>query len=367
MSRLDPGSRSLIAIALVGVLVAFLAGCTPSHPQSTFDTVGQVARSQLTLLYIIFWAGLFVFIAVEGAIVYTAIRYRRRPGDEGDPEQVHGNTRLEVAWTIAPAIVLAVVAVPTLFTIFDNANSPEPPEQGGLVVDAVAHQWWFEFRYPHPQNEGQEVVFANELHIPVGEVVNVRLGSVDVIHSFWIPKLAGKVDMIPNNDNTMWLEADEPGDYYGQCAEFCGVSHANMRFRVIAEPREEFDAWLLAQADPAMEPAYELEVQGKDLFMTSASDGGGDCRACHTIRGTKARGSRAKSGGPDLTHFASRQRFAGSILKSTQPNLREWLEDPCKVKPGNIMCREAVVFNMPESALTEPQISALIAYLQSLK
>ena len=358
MLKPDRRSKSLIGLVLLGTLVALLLGCTPSDPQSTFDTLGPVSRSQARLFFVIFWAGLFVFITVGGALLYATIRFRRKPG-QGDPEQVHGNTRLEIAWTIVPALLLAGVAVPTIFTIFDNLNSPEPPEKGGLEVQAIGHQWWFEFRYPHPDNPEEEVVFANELHIPVDEVVNVELDSVDVIHSFWVPKLAGKVDMVPNNTNTMWLQADEEGEYFGQCAEFCGVAHANMRFKVIAESREDFDAWLRAQAAPAFEPVDPLAVEGQEVFMSSRAG----CRGCHTIDGTSARGQI----GPDLTHFASRRLFAGSILENTQQNLREWLEDPDKLKPGNFMARDAAVYNVPERALTEPQISALIAYLRGLE
>ena len=358
MATRDRRWSRLIGVVLPVALLALLAGCTPSHPQSTFDTLGPVARSQATLFYVIFWVGLAVFILVTGALIYAAIRYRRRPGD-GDPEQIHGHTRLEIVWTIVPAIVLAIVAVPSVITIFDNANSPKTAQEGGLVVDVIGHQWWFEFRYSDPDNDGRQIVLANELHIPVAEPVNLNLDSIDVIHSFWIPKIAGKVDMVPNNANTIWIQADEPGDYYGQCAEFCGRSHALMRFRVIAHPRAEFDAWLRDQAAPAVEPADPLAQQGLDLFMSTRAG----CRGCHTIDGTRARGTT----GPNLTHFASRTRFAGSIMENTQENLRHWLEDPNKMKPGNMMARDGVVFNTAERALTEPEISALIAYLRSLE
>jgi cytochrome c oxidase subunit 2 len=197
------------------------------------------------------------------------------------------------------------------------------------------------------------------MHIPVGEVVNVKLNSVDVIHSFWVPKIAGKVDMIPNNDNSLWIQADEAGEYLGQCAEFCGVSHANMRFMVVAETREEFEAWLEEQAAPPVESADPLISEGQAVFQSTEAG----CRGCHTIAGTRARGVT----GPNLTHFASRARFAGSILENTQENLRRWLEEPGEVKPGNLMARDAVVYNTPDRALTEPQVSALIAYLRSLK
>ena len=355
MQNICPKSLRLICLVLVGFVAVLVVGCTPSHDQSTFDTLGPVARSQVILFYWIFWAGLFVFIAVGGALVYITIRYRRRPGDEGDPEQIHGHKRLEIAWTIAPAIVLAIVAVPSIQTIFDNSNSPRPPEEGGLVVKVIGHQWWFEFRYPE-----LGVVTANELHIPVNEPVNIKLDSVDVIHSFWVPKLAGKVDMVPNNDNTMWIEADEAGNYFGQCAEFCGESHANMLFRAIAEPTANFDAWVAAQTAPALEPTDPLAIEGRDLFMSQRTL----CFRCHMVSGTRlARGTI----GPNLTHFASRDRFAGGITEITQLNLRDWLEDPDKMKPGNVMARDAEVYNGILPPLTEPEISALIAYLFSLR
>ena len=297
--------------ALLLLLVSFVmlvAACTPSHPQSTFDTLGPVAESQVLLFWVIFWTGLLVFIAVMAALIYIAIRYRARPGD-GDPEQIHGHTGLEIAWSIAPAVVLLLVAPWSIYTIFDNANSPVPADEGGLVVEAIGHQWWFEFRYPVQNQVVTEVVTANELHIPVGEPVNVELDSKDVIHSFWVPKLAGKVDMVPNNDNGLWIEADEEGTYLGQCAEFCGVSHANMRFKVIAQPRAEFDAWLAEQAAPAAMPteATPLIKLGHDVFVTrngreTPADSdvrGAGCNACHRIEGTSARGTS----GPNLTPF----------------------------------------------------------------
>lgn len=348
-------AERILGVVLGVALLAGLVGCTPSHEQSTFDTSGPVARSQLVLFYWIFWAALFVFVTVGGAILYTVIRYRRRPGDP-DPPQTHGNTPLEIGWTIAPAIVLAVVAVPTVITIFDNANSPDP---GALTVDVRGQQWWWEFTYPHPDDPDSKVVTANEMHIPVDEVVNVTLRSKDVLHSFWIPKIAGKVDLVPNNTNTMWIQADEPGDYLGQCAEFCGVAHAKMRFRVIAESRAEFEAWLRAQAAPGLVPVDPLALEGKDLF-----EGDARCWSCHKVEGSKrARGTT----GPNLTHLASRGHIAAGLRENTQSNLREWLENPEAIKQGTIMFRDAEIYTKPDKALTESQISALVAYLMSLE
>ncbi len=259
-------SKRLLGLVLFSAFAVLLSACTPSSPQSTFDTLGPVSKNQANLFFILFWVGAVVFIFVEGAIIYAVIRYRRRP-DQGDPPQIHGNRRLEILWTVIPALILIIAAVPTIDGIFLAANSPRTAIQGGLEVDAIGHQWWFEFRYQNPNNAQEQIVFANELHIPVGEPVNVRLDSVDVIHSFWVPKLAGKVDMVPNNDNSIWMQADEEGEIFGQCAEFCGVSHANMKFKVIAESRADFDAWLARQAASAPESADPLAVEGMDYYL----------------------------------------------------------------------------------------------------
>ena len=341
--------------ALLVTALLLLAGCTPEHPQSTFDTQGPVARSQLNLFYWIFWAAVFVFITVGGALLYVTLRYRRKPGD-GDPPQFHGNTPLEIGWTILPILVLAVVAVPTVLTIFDNANSPEP---ASMQIDVIGHQWWWEFKYEDPDDPTAKVVTANELHIPVDEIINISLDSKDVLHSFWIPKLAGKVDVVPNNNNAMWIKAERADEYLGQCAEFCGVSHANMRFRVISESRSDFDAWLRAQKAPAEEPVDPLALEGKALF-----EGEAQCFACHTVSGLrKARGLT----GPNLTHVGGRTHIAAGILENTQDNLKKWLMDPVAVKPGNIMARDAAIYNDPEKKLTEAEIDSLVAYLRGLK
>jgi cytochrome c oxidase subunit 2 len=357
MKRAGGNWKSYIGAVLLLVLGVALVGCTPDDPQSTFGTSGPVARSQLVLFYWIFWAAVFVFIAVGGFLLYTVIRYRRRPGD-ADPEQTHGNTPLEIGWTILPAVILAVVAVPTVITIFDNANSPDP---GAMTVEVIGHQWWWEFKYPHPTEDGEVVVVANEMHIPVAEVVNIVLDSKDVLHSFWIPKLAGKVDMVPNNRNTMWIQADEAGEFHGQCAEFCGEAHAKMKFRVIAEPRAEFDAWLAAQAGPAPVPEDgSLAYEGRSLFEGRE----GECWVCHTVQGSdRSRGTT----GPNLSHLASRALIGAGVLENTETNLRAWLESPEAVKQGTIMFRDARVYSDPDRKLSDEQISALVEYLSTLK
>ena len=237
----QPWPRRSAVVLFSLVLAVLLAGCFPSHSQSTFDAAGPIAEKQLNLWHLIFWTAVIVFVAVEGALVYAMIKFRRRPS-LGMPRQSHGNTRLEVAWTIAPVLVLAVIAVPTVTTIFDTANLP-PGEV--LEVTVTGHQWWFEFEYPE-----QGITTANELYVPVGKTVNLTLLSDDVIHSCWVPKLFGKTDMIPRNTNTMWFSADAAGEYLGQCAEFCGSAHAQMRFRVIAEDEASFSDWVAAPSKP---------------------------------------------------------------------------------------------------------------------
>ena len=344
-----------LGVGLLVLLTTILAGCYPDHPQSTFDASGPVAESQLTLFYWILWAAVIVFIVVGGILLYAIIRFRRRAGDQ-DPPQTHGNTKLEIGWTILPAVVLAIVAVPTVMTIFDNANSPDPD---ALTIEVVGHQWWWEFRYHDQPESGKQVVTSNELHIPVGEVVNLKLDSKDVLHSFWIPKLAGKVDLVPNNENTMWIKADDSGVYLGQCAEFCGVAHALMRFRVIAETRREFDQWVAQEASSPGDPSDPLALEGKVLF-----EGAAECWACHAVTGSKkARGTK----GPNLTHVARRSHILAGIKKTNQENLIQWLTEPHKIKPGNIMYRDAAVYNDPTKKLKKSEISALVAYLLTLK
>ena len=401
--------KRLTGVALMGALAALLTGCnviTPDHSQSTFDTLGPVAENQLFIFWVIFWAGLVVFIAVEGALLYMVFKFKRR--DDQDPAQTHGHTRLEIAWTIVPILILILPAWWTVDGIFYmdagrfvSANGQSDGQAKYLEVDVIGHQWWFEFRYPHPNNPGEQIAVANEMYVPVGEPVVFLLDSTDVIHSFWVPKLGGKVDMIPNNDNMLWYQADKPLEFFGQCAEFCGVSHANMRFKVIAVPREEFDAWLLHQANPAPEPSDALAAQGKKLFRDAG------CSGCHadssSIIKLREDGGRIPGReGPILTHVASRLNHLGIYRNAElefedsggsrqlyvdsagiptnintgrpfvneamlQNNLKVWITDPEALKPGNIMSRDGEPYVDPANKLTEQEIDALVAYLMTLK
>jgi cytochrome c oxidase subunit 2 len=355
-------SRWLPVLGLLSLAVLLIA-CTPDHPQSTFEAAGPVAKNQLNLFWILFWASLGIFIVVVGALLFTIFRFREKPGTKL-PVQTHGNRKLEIAWTIAPSLLLIALAVMTVQTLFELES---PSESNPVQVEVIAHQWWFEFVYPE-----YGVTTANEVHVPVGRDVAFKVDSVDVIHSFWVPKLSGKMDIIPNVTNNTWFHASEPGLYYGQCAEFCGIAHAFMKFRVIAQPEEEWMQWLGSQQAPARFPTEGLAAEGSLVFNTKG------CITCHTVAGSDSpamRDSRTASfldgqnliHAPNLAHFGSRGSFAGSLLENTDENLAAWLRDPEEVKPGNRMARLADAFNDPDMALTESDIEALVAYLQSLE
>jgi cytochrome c oxidase subunit 2 len=331
-------------LGALGAAFALLAGaCAPNAPLDSLRPAGPIAREIDNLWDIVFAAAVAVFIVVEGLIVIAVIRFRQRKGDTSNPKQTHGNTRLEIAWTIAPAVMLAVLAVPTVLAIFALAREPA----NAMQVTVTGQQWWWGYEYPR-----EKVVTANELHIPTGRPIRISLHSNDIIHSFWVPRLGGKQDVVPGRTNHMTIQATRPGTYAGTCTEYCGLSHANMRLTVIAQTPADFARWVAEQRRPAAEPTTALARKGKRVFL------GQQCVNCHTVRGTKAMAKVA----PDLTHFASRDVFAGAIFTRNESNLREWLRDAPARKPGSKMPA-----GVAEMGLTEDDITALIAYLQSLR
>ena len=376
--RLIPSKFLKLALLVPALAATFLiAACSPQHPQSTFGYAGPVARDQGELFLFIFWIAVFVFIVVEGAIIYAAIRYRKR--DEKIPKQVHGNTKLEITWTIVPSIVIAIIAVPTIIGIWEQQRGA-PTDQGDILeVEAIGHRWWFEFRYPN-----QEVVTANEMHVPVGRPVNIKLTSQDVIHSFWVPKLAGKVDMVPLNDNLIWFIADEPGIYDGQCAEFCGIAHAHMRFRVVAHPEEDFQNWVAGMRTPPepFEPGSSQQ-QGQTLFATH-------CKTCHTddswrqdaysleIQQQDSRwatwladieDSRIVSA-PNMTNYSQRHFLGAGIKENSRENLIRWITDPNDIKIGTSMQDHAAVYQERadnKANLSPQEVENIADYLLALK
>ncbi len=335
--------------ALLGTLL--LGGCALDGPQSIFNTAGPVAKSQVDLFIYIFWFAVFVFVAVTAALVYAIFKYRRRGDDDGSvPDQIHGVAWLEAAWTAAPAVILVLIGFPTVKLILETESRVEP-SQKDLVVNVTGYQWWWEFEYPE-----LGVTTANELHIPTNRRVVLNLNSGDVLHSFWVPRLAGKRDLIPNQDNQLWIEADEAGLYRGQCAELCLGAHAYMRMRVIAEGEGEFSAWADsfqqggAQRVQAQVGAPQLEA-GKALFKTKG------CANCHAIAGY-AQGQAA----PDLTNFGIRTSLAAGVAENTPENLTNWIRNPQELKPGNLM----PTLWAADDPKRDEEIAALVAYLESL-
>jgi cytochrome c oxidase subunit 2 len=334
----------LTALGLV-VVALFGAGCTqladPNLPQTTVFPASDWGKQIQDLYVLLFWMALVVFVGVEGFLLYAVVRFRRRRDNEM-PTQVHGNTRLEVTWTVLPSLVLLVIAVPSMATIFAS-NSPPVAANDALKVRVIGHQWWWEFQYPE-----LGVTTANELHLPVGRTAVFDLESIDVIHSFWIPRMGGKIDAVPGHTNHMWFTPQETGEYLGQCVEFCGTQHANMRLRAIVQTQGDFDAWVQRQRAPATEPIPGLVQRGSDVFLGSA------CIGCHTIRGTRAQGTV----GPDLTHVGSRQTIASGMIENTPQNMKQWIQHPQEVKVGS---------KMPNLNLTDADATAIATYLLSLK
>lgn len=329
--------RTGTALALIGAIA--LAACGGPFPQSALDPGSDFAWKLQRLFESIFLWAVVVFVIVEGALLIAIFKFRERPGGEA-PRAVHGNTILEISWTLAPAVVLVLIAIPTIRTVWDVDR---PPTADALLVEAIGHQWWWEFRYPD-----LGIVTANELHVPVGQTIDVRLTSADVIHSFWFPRIGGKRDVIPGHENQVWFTVDSAGVYLGQCAEFCGLSHALMKMELVAEDPAGFAGWVARQRSEASVPDSALFAEGSQAFQRSG------CIACHKIRGTTAQGVL----GPDLTHVGSRRRIAAGILDNTPENLARWIRDPQAIKPGALMV-------VPE--LDDDTIQQLVAYLRALK
>lgn len=299
-----------------------------------------------------------IFIVVEGVLIVAVIRFRRRTRDavaEGaatpghatspadDPTQLYGSNPIELAWTVVPLLIVFVLGLVTIRTIRE-VQLTEPPE-GALRVQVIGHQWWWEYRFPDELGDGREVVVANELTVPVDRPVWLELETADVIHSWWVPRLAGKTDLVPARTNVTWFEARRPGLYLGQCAEYCGTQHANMLLRVTAVPPDEFREWLEHQATPAIvDPAVD---EGRHLFAAFA------CLNCHVVDGVSA-----GMFGPNLTHLASRETIGSGIVPLTRDNLRAWIADPQTLKIG---C------NMPSLKLTDDELDLITDYLMTLR
>src|SRR5712671_3080427 len=310
------------------------------RPTEIFAPISTPAQSIFDLSLLVMAIAAAIFIIVSGLLAYSIVKFRRRSNEDGrEPPQVYGSARVELAWTITPVIIVLVLFLATARVIFSVQDAPHP--RNALQVTVIGHQFWWEYRYP-----GLQVLTANELHLPVGEPTFLDLLSADTDHSFWVPRLAGKTDLIPNHPNKMWIEPRETGVYLGQCAQYCGTQHAKMLLRIYVESRPDFDRWIRQQAAAAQ--ADDPSSEGRKIFEQTA------CINCHTVAGTPANGRF----GPDLTHLMSRETLGSGIAPNTPDNLRRWIRRPDDFKPGS---------RMPPMGLSEQQLDAVTAYLLSLR
>ncbi len=303
------------------------------------------ASAIVTLSVLVLSITAVIFVVVASLLVYAIVKFRATPANvDREPAQVYGSTQIELAWTIIPILVVLVLFAATARVIHAIQDAPRPPT--AVDVTVIGHQFWWEYRYP-----ALGVVTANELHIPASDPTRPRptfltLLSADTDHSFWIPQLAGKTDLIPNRVNQLWMDPRRPGIFLGQCAQYCGTQHAKMLQRVSVDTPDAFDAWVRAQLKPAMED--ESAAPGRRVFETTA------CINCHAVRGTAANGRF----GPDLTHLMSRTTIGSGAAENTPENLRLWLKDPDAIKPGSLM---------PAMQLSEAELDAVVRYMLSLR
>jgi len=379
--------RRFVPLASVALLL-ILTGCASNAPQDTLEPEGPIARTIDNLVNPVFIAAGIVFVLIEFGALYVMRRFRARDDEDDNtlPEQVHGNTVLEITWITIPFLILAVIAVFTVTTVFDiDAEA----DDATMSVEVIGQQWWWEYRYDVDgdgvKDDPDDVITANDLVVPAGTNVRLDVQSRDVIHSFWIPKLNGKKDAVPGRHHELTVNADEPGTYVGQCTEFCGLSHAYMRQRLIALPQDQFEAWLDNQKTDAELPAGGDANAGGELFKSS-------CSRCHLVEGVndeqyeeQGSGNDVVSGhAPNLTHFATRGAFAGATLPLWQTDdpdgivqwddiggtldreqLEAWLRDPPAEKPMAAEL-EGPSRGMPDLDLSEEQIDQLVAFLETL-
>jgi cytochrome c oxidase subunit II len=315
---------------------------------SIFAPVSTPAVKEADLAKMVLVLSAVVFVVVAGLMAYSLVRFRAGRGEQNaEPPQVYGSAQVEAAWTVIPIVIVIVLMLATGRVIHEVQAAPEPPNAVRATV--VGRQWWWEIRYPE-----LGIVTANELHVPVSDSANrqptfLTLESADVAHSFWVPRVAGKTDLIPNKTNRMWVEPHEPGTYLGQCAEYCGTQHAHMLLRIVAEPPEQFARWVEQQRrTAATAPADSAAAAGRRVFLGTA------CISCHTVGGTVATGRY----GPDLTHLMARATIGAGVAPNTRDRLRAWVRNPDDLKHGVLM---------PAMQLDDEQLDQLVEYLLTLR
>jgi cytochrome c oxidase subunit 2 len=314
-------------------------------PTNIFAPASTPAQSIFDLSLFVLEVTASVFVVVFTLLTYAVVKFRKRKATEGrEPAQVYGSSQLELAWTVIPVLIVVTLFLATARVIASIQNAPKPA--GAIEVTVIGHQFWWEYRYP-----SLGVVTANELHIPVSDPAHptptfLTLLSADTDHSFWVPRLAGKTDLIPNHPNSTWVDPHETGLFLGQCAQYCGTQHALMLLRVYVQTRDEFDRWIREQKQPAQTGGPISE--GQKVFERTA------CINCHAVGGTAANGRF----GPDLTHLMSRDTIASGAARNTPANLRRWIQNPDGIKPGS---------KMPAMGLSDPELDTVTEYLETLR
>ena len=336
---------ALLLVAVLGTGSIALAASGGASPTNIFAPDSTPAHSIYRLSVFELEVLGAIFVVVFSLLAYAVVRFReRRQGDESEPPQIYGSNQMELAWTVLPILIVVVLFLSTA-QVIHRVQDASPPD-GTIQVTAVAHQFWWEYRYPQ-----YGLVAANELHVPVSDPNHptptyIHLLSADVDHSFWVPRLAGKTDLIPNHPNNMWIDPHDTGIFLGQCAQYCGTQHAKMLLRVYVDKRDDFDQWVHQQQQPAAsDPSV---AAGGALFISKA------CFACHAVRGTIAAGVV----GPDLTHLMSRDTIASGAVPNTPENLRKWIRNPDTFKPGS---------KMPPQDLTDQELDQIVSYLMTMR
>jgi len=361
-----PRRRTLRPIVLLVLLqlVLFGTGCAwlfPNTPMTTVHPTTEVTRWIQSVYELTTWWVVGIFVVVEGIAIYAALRFRRKEPDSELPIQTHGNTGLEVGWTLAPLVPIVMVMVASLQT---TCALQRPEKIAGyderVKITVTGKQWWWAVEYPE-----LGVVTANEIHVPVGKMADFWLQSDNIIHSFWVPRLAGKRDMVPSRGQSLWFVPEEVGVYQGQCAELCGASHANMRFQVVVDTQEDFDAWVEKQKSLASSGPTD---PGQIVFLQ------GGCFVCHSVRGAQGMPPSLNKG-PDLTHVGTRMKIAAGILDNTPENMKKWIANVNDFKPGFVpsgvhydkMPVFSEVAGQDNIVLTDQQLNDVVAWLQNLK
>jgi cytochrome c oxidase subunit 2 len=336
-------------LAVVCSVALFVDHINAQSPTNIFAPAATPAHSIFNLSMLVLGVTLGIFLVVAGMLLYALIRYRQRPEDSNrEPAQIYGSNQIELSWTVIPILIVVMLFLATTRVILGTQAIPKP--DSAMNVTVIGHQFWWEYRYPQ-----LGVVTANELHIPVSDPAHptptyLTMSSADVAHSFWVPRLAGKTDVIPNKINTMWIDPQQPGLYLGQCAQYCGTQHAKMLLRVYAQTPADFAVWVNQQRQVAVQDfsANPIAAEGLSVFMRNA------CINCHTVSGTVATGRF----GPDLTHLASRDTIASGAIQNTPENLRAWIDNPNSMKPGSLM---------PAMHLNNHDLDVITAYLTQLR